>query len=97
MRVTIHLPDDISAALEAQWDDVPRRSLEAIAIEAYRNRCLDRVSGAVTWRRLGLAEERLVPPEARRDIAYANDRPRTFHRMNSHETRHYRHSAIHHR
>jgi predicted HTH domain antitoxin len=40
MRVTIHLPDDISAALEAQWDDVPRRSLEAIAIEAYRTGAL---------------------------------------------------------
>ena len=33
MRVTIQLPDDISAALEEQWDDVPRRSLEAIAVE----------------------------------------------------------------
>jgi hypothetical protein len=29
MRVTIQLPDDISAALSEQWDDVPRRSLEA--------------------------------------------------------------------
>ena len=36
MKVTIQLPDDISAALEAQWDNVPRRSLEAIAIEGYR-------------------------------------------------------------
>lgn len=36
MRVTIQLPDDISAALEERWDDVPRRSLEAIAVEAYR-------------------------------------------------------------
>ena len=35
MRVTIQLPDDISAALEEQWDDVPRRSLEAIAVEGY--------------------------------------------------------------
>jgi predicted HTH domain antitoxin len=40
MRVTIQLPDDISAALEEQWDDVPRRSLEAIAIEAYRSGAL---------------------------------------------------------
>jgi len=40
MRVTIHLPDDISAALEEQWDDVPRRSLEAIAVEAYRTGAL---------------------------------------------------------
>ena len=36
MKVTIQLPGDISAALEAQWDNVPRRSLEAIAIEGYR-------------------------------------------------------------
>jgi predicted HTH domain antitoxin len=40
MRVTIQLPDDISAALEEQWDDVPRRSLEAIALEAYRSGAL---------------------------------------------------------
>ena len=36
MKVTIQLPEDISAALKAQWDNVPRRSLEAIAIEGYR-------------------------------------------------------------
>ncbi len=40
MRVTIQLPDDISTALEQQWDDVPRRSLEAIAVEAYRTGAL---------------------------------------------------------
>ena len=40
MRVTIQLPDDISAALEEQWEDVPRRSLEAIAVEAYRTGAL---------------------------------------------------------
>jgi predicted HTH domain antitoxin len=40
MRVTIQLPDDISAALAEQWDDVPRRSLEAIAVEAYRTGAL---------------------------------------------------------
>jgi predicted HTH domain antitoxin len=34
------LPDDISAALEEQWDDVPRRSLEAIAVEGYRSGAL---------------------------------------------------------
>ena len=40
MRVTIQLPDDIAAALEEQWDDVPRRSLEAIAVEGYRSGAL---------------------------------------------------------
>ena len=40
MRVTIQLPEDISAALGEQWDDVPRRSLEAIAVEGYRTGAL---------------------------------------------------------
>jgi predicted HTH domain antitoxin len=40
MRVTIQLPDDISASLEEHWHDVPRRSLEAIAVEAYRTGAL---------------------------------------------------------
>jgi hypothetical protein len=40
MRVTIQLPDDISAALKDQWNDVPRRSLEAIAVDAYRTGAL---------------------------------------------------------
>jgi len=40
MSVTIQLPADISAALGARWDDVPRRSLEAIAIEGYRTGAL---------------------------------------------------------
>ena len=40
MRVTIQLPDDISAALEERWEDVPRRSLEAIALEGYRTGAL---------------------------------------------------------
>jgi hypothetical protein len=40
MSVTIDLPDDISAALTEQWDDVPRRSLEAIAVEGYRTGAL---------------------------------------------------------
>ena len=36
MKVTIDLPEDIAAALRGEWDDLPRRSLEAIAVEAYR-------------------------------------------------------------
>lgn len=41
MSVTIDLPEDISAVLTEQWDDVPRRSLEAIAVEAYRTGALN--------------------------------------------------------
>ncbi|HSY47521.1 MAG TPA: UPF0175 family protein [Thermoanaerobaculia bacterium] len=40
MQVTINLPEDISVALEGQWDNVSRRSLEAIAVEAYRTGAL---------------------------------------------------------
>jgi predicted HTH domain antitoxin len=40
MKVTIELPEDVSAALKGRWDDVPRRSLEAIAIEGYRTGAL---------------------------------------------------------
>ena len=40
MKVTIQLPEDISAALSGQWDNVPRRSLEAIAVEGYRTGAL---------------------------------------------------------
>ena len=40
MKVTIELPDDVSAALKGRWDDVARQSLEAIAVEGYRTRAL---------------------------------------------------------
>lgn len=40
MKVTIDLPEDVLAALKGRWDDVPRRSLEAIAVEGYRTGAL---------------------------------------------------------
>ena len=42
MTVRVELPEDVSAALEKRWGDVPRRLLEAVAIEGYRNRDLTR-------------------------------------------------------
>ena len=36
MRVTLDLPDDISAALEGRWQDVRRCALEALAADGYR-------------------------------------------------------------
>ena len=36
MRVTLDLPDDISAALEDRWRNIPRQALEALAVEGYR-------------------------------------------------------------
>ena len=53
MRVTLDLPDEISAALEGQWQDIPRQAFEALAVEGYRTgaltenqvrRLLDRVT-----------------------------------------------------
>ena len=40
MKVTIDLPEDIAAALEGRWDNVPRRTLEALAVEGYRTGAL---------------------------------------------------------
>ena len=40
MNVTIDLPEDISLALQLEWGDVPRRTLEAMAAEGYRSRAL---------------------------------------------------------
>lgn len=40
MRVTIDLPDDISAALEGRWGNIQRQTLEALAVEGYRTGAL---------------------------------------------------------
>ena len=40
MKVTLDLPHDVSAALKGRWDDVLRRALEAIAVDAYRTGAL---------------------------------------------------------
>ena len=40
MQVTLDLPDDISAALEDRWPDLPRQALAAIAVEGYRTGAL---------------------------------------------------------
>jgi hypothetical protein len=46
-------------------------------------RIQDLTKVVVARRRFGLAKERLVPLEAARDVAYANDRPCTFHRISA--------------
>ena len=40
MNVSIELPEDISQTLQSEWGDVPRRTLEALAIEGYRSNVL---------------------------------------------------------
>ena len=42
MNVAVELPDDIAQQLETAWQDVPRRVLEAVAVEGYRSGALTR-------------------------------------------------------
>ena len=42
MNLGIELPEDIAQQLEAAWHDMPRRALEAIAVEGYRSGALTR-------------------------------------------------------
>ena len=42
MTVRVDLPEDVSAALEQRWGNVPRHLLETIAVEGYRTRDLTR-------------------------------------------------------
>lgn len=36
MEIAIQIPEDVARLLKAKWDDLPRRTLEAIAADAYR-------------------------------------------------------------
>ncbi len=40
MNLAIELPEDIAQHLSQQWDNLPQRILEAIALEAYRSNTL---------------------------------------------------------
>ena len=40
MVLQIELPDDVEESLTGKWDDLPRRVLESLAIEAYNERAL---------------------------------------------------------
>ncbi len=40
MQVAIELPEDIAEGLRARWKDLPRRTLEALALEGYRSGAL---------------------------------------------------------
>ena len=37
MDVTVHIPDDIAARLAQSGADLPRRALEGLALEEYKN------------------------------------------------------------
>jgi hypothetical protein len=38
MNVQIQMPEDFADRLQAHWKNLPRRMLEAVAIEAYRDK-----------------------------------------------------------
>ena len=42
MKVDIQIPEKIGLQLQREWRDVPRRVLEAVALEAYRSDALSR-------------------------------------------------------
>jgi len=46
VNVAIEIPESVSDSLRSRWKDVPRRMLEAVAVEAYR-------SGALTTHEVG--------------------------------------------
>ena len=48
MLITLELPEDIAQGLETKWTDLPRATLERLALEAYRSNALS----AVQLRRL---------------------------------------------
>jgi predicted HTH domain antitoxin len=37
MNVAIEIPETVSAPLRSRWQDMPRRVLEAVAVETYRS------------------------------------------------------------
>ena len=37
MEYTIPIPDDVALQIKNQWPDIPKRALEAFALQAYRN------------------------------------------------------------
>ena len=40
MQLNIDLPQDVSEALQKKWGDLPRRTLETVAVEGYRSGAL---------------------------------------------------------
>jgi predicted HTH domain antitoxin len=52
MTAAVDIPDDLERRQREGWKDVPRKVLEAIAVEAYRSGAL---TGAEVQRLLGLS------------------------------------------
>ncbi len=55
MQITIELPEDLAVRLGSKWKDLPRATLESLALEAYWSRALT----AAQLRRLLVFETRM--------------------------------------
>lgn len=81
MPVTINLPEDIEHQLEAQWGNLPRRVLEALAIEGYCHEALSagqvaEVLGLSIWETESFLKQRggelnYTPQDLKKDVAAA--------------------------
>jgi predicted HTH domain antitoxin len=63
MNVAVELPDDIARQLATAWPDIPRRVLEAVAVEGYRSGALtpgqvQRLLNLSRWETEALLKER---------------------------------------
>jgi len=63
MNLGVELPEDIAHQLEAAWGDMPRRILEAVAVEGYRSGALSRgqvgrILGLSFWQTEAFLKER---------------------------------------
>jgi hypothetical protein len=43
MQITIEIPEDIGNQLQQNWQDLPQKLLETLAVEAYRNKIMTAV------------------------------------------------------
>ena len=51
MNISIELPDEIADQIGSRWNDLPRRALEALVADAYREKV---ISGPQAQEMLGL-------------------------------------------
>ena len=63
MNIAVELPNDIARQLETAWQDIPRRVLEAVAVEGYRSGALthgqvQRLLNLSWWETEALLKER---------------------------------------
>ena len=76
MQITIELPEDIAQGLESRWKDLPRATLESLALEAYRSRALT----AAQLRRLLAFETRTQIDAFLKEHEISTTRPRISNR-----------------